>query len=568
MKIGLALLCALIMLIGGRLLQLQGLDGSAYASTGEKQRLEFETLKANRGAILDRNGSRLAYSVEAADVFADPSQIPAAKRVTVATAVSKALALPYSEVLLKISAKGRYVVLARAVDPTVAEALKQTLAADELGGIASTRVQKRIYPGANIGAQVVGFLNADGIGQAGIEKSFDRQLTGKDGELIYEASNGIAIPAGYRKETPAQQGTTVTLTVDQDLQYMTQNLVDEYQAATGVPEIQAVVQDVKTGQVLAMVATPGYDPSQPGKSDVTALGNPVVSDIIEPGSVNKVTTIGPALNEGVVTPSTVLTVDGKIQVADRVIKDAWVHGPINFTTTGIIAKSSNVGTIMVNEKLGGPLFYQYLQKFGVGQRTGIELPNESKGILADYGDWSGSQKGNVPIGQGVGMTVLQMASIYQTIANDGVRIPPRIVKSVTAPDGAVTTTKTPTGVEVLSADTSAKLRTMLEAVVGKGGTAPLAAVSGYRVGGKTGTAQRPNPNGGGYAGGGYFHTFSGMAPIENPRYVVAIAVTDPTGGQYGNAIASKLFSQIMSSVLQKTATPPSTTPRPDFQLTA
>lgn len=566
-----AMTVALVLLIGGRLLQLQGLEGTAYASEGEKQRLTQENLPAARGAILDRNGNRLAYSVEARTVYVDPSMVKQSDRVKVATVLAATFNLPYDQVLLKVAAKGRYSIIAKGVDPDVAEELKAKLQKAKLAGVADSIVQKRIYPADNVGAQVVGFMNSTGIGQGGIEQQFNSVLTGKDGKLIYESGNtannyGVAIPAGVYKKTPAQPGATVQLTINQDLQYLTQSAVNQWQASLNVPEVQAVVLDVKTGQVLAMAATPGYNPNDPGATP-EALNNPVISNVIEPGSVNKVTTFGPALNEGTIKTDSVLNVDGQIQVSDKLIKDAWVHGPISYTATGILAKSSNVGTIMVNEKLGGTLFYKYLKKFGIGEKTGIELPAESRGILAKYEDWSGSQKGNVPIGQGVSMTVLQMASIYQTIANNGVRIPPRIVESVTDIDGVAKKQTAPTSTTVLSKKAASELRYMLEAVVGKDGTAPTAAVSGYRVGGKTGTAQRPNPACNCYAGGGLYLTFAGIAPIENPRYVVAVAITDPTGNQHGGAVAGPLFSRIMGQVLQSTATVPSTTTRPDFVLT-
>ena len=568
MKAALGFLCALLAVISGRLLQLQGIDGTAYAAQGESTRLVKTTVQAARGEIVDSHGHQLAYSVESRRVVADPKLIDATDRPAVADILSAKLGISYGDALLGVMAAGRYSIIAGQVDPNVADSiLKSTVNGNPISGIFTERTQRRIYPANNIGSEVIGFVGQDGSGLAGIESSMNGQLTGKDGQLVYEASpSGAMIPAGIQKETPAVRGSTVTLTVDDDLQYLTQNAVAAYQASSGATAAQAVVLDAKTGQVVAMTSTPGYDSSDPGAADPDNLNTPAISNVIEPGSTNKITTFGPALEEGIVTPKTVMTVDGQIQVADKVVHDAWPHGKVKFTATGILAKSSNVGTIMVNEKLGADKFYDYLKKFGLGDKTGIELPGESRGILTAPSTWSGSQASNIPIGQGISMTVLQMASMYQTIANDGVHIQPRVIKSITDATSKSHPTSTPKSTQVVSADTATKLRSMLEAVTGEGGTAKSAQVAGYRIGGKTGTGQRPNPQCGCYSGGGYYHTFVGIAPIDNPKYVVAIALTDPYVAVRGGA--SPLFATIASQLLQATGVPPSSQPSPKYQLTA
>ncbi len=566
MNVALGFLCALLVVVGGRLFQLQWIDGAAYAAQGDN--LRKTTIQAARGEILDVDGRRLAYSVESRRVVADPTLVSEKDRPAVAELLSTKLKIPYSQALLGVMAAGRYSIIARQVDPTVADSIMgSTVNGKAITGIFTERTQKRVYPATTTGSQVIGFTGQDGSGLAGIELSMDKLLTGTDGQQVYEASpTGAIIPAGIQKMTPAKAGDTITLTLNDDLQYLTQNAVEAYQASSGATAAQAVVLDAKTGQVVAMASTPGYNSADPGAADPDTLSNAAISNVIEPGSINKITTFGPALEEGLITPTTVITVPGQIKIADKVVHDAWVHGDVNYTATGILAKSSNVGTLMINQKLNKDDFYSYLKKYGLGSKSGIELPGESGGILAPPSKWSGSQAGNIPIGQGISMTVLQMAGMYQAIANNGVYIQPRVIKSITAADGTALPTSKPTSTQVVSEETATKLRSMLEAVTGPGGTAKSANVPGYRVAGKTGTGQRPNPACNCYAGGGYYHTFVGMAPINDPKYVVAIALTDPHVAVKGGA--APLFSTIMSQLLQSTGVPPSPTPSPKYQLTA
>ncbi|PRZ41409.1 peptidoglycan synthetase FtsI [Antricoccus suffuscus] len=566
MNAALGFLCALLVVIGGRLFQLQWIDGAAYAAQGDN--LRKTTVQAARGEILDAQGRRLAYSVESRRVVADPTLISEKDRPAVAELLSTKLKIPYSQALLGVMASGRYSIIARQVDPTVADSIMgSTVNGKTIAGIFTERTQKRVYPATTTGSQVIGFTGQDGTGLAGIELSMNKLLTGTDGQMVYEASpSGAIIPAGIQKMTPAKSGDKVTLTINADLQYLTQNAVEAYQVSSGATAAQAVVLDAKTGQVVAMASTPGYNSADPGASDPGTLSNPAISDVIEPGSINKITTFGPALQEGLITPKTVITVPGQIKIADKVVHDAWVHGDVKYTATGILAKSSNVGTLMINEKLNKNDFYNYLLKYGLGSKTGIELPGESGGILAPPSKWSGSQAGNIPIGQGISMTVLQMAGMYQAIANNGVYIQPRVIKSITDADGNALPTSKPKSTQVVSEQTATTLRSMLEAVTGPGGTAKSANVPGYRVAGKTGTGQRPNPACNCYAGGGYNHTFVGMAPMNDPKYVVAIALTDPHVAVKGGA--APLFSTIMGQLLQSTGVPPSPTPSPEYQLTA
>jgi len=559
---GLLLMITLLLLVVGRLAVLQGVDGAAYANAAEQDRLRTYPIAALRGAVLDRDGNPFAYTVDASRVVADPTVVPHPART--AKALTALLDVPEGELTEKLSQDDRYVVLAAQVSPETTDAID----ALELPGISFEDDPVRLYPAGTVGGQVIGFVGRDGAGLAGIEQTFQEELAGTDGHRRVEVgSGGNPIPSGIDESTPATDGDAVTLTLDQDLQYVTEQRLAEACEDGATTRASAVVLDVHTGQVAAMGSCPGYDPGNYSKTDPELLGNPVVSDVFEPGSVMKAVTLSAALEEGLAEPDTVLTVNGHIAAGDRVVTDAHDHEPVEWTVTGILAKSSNVGTIMLAREVGDEKLEHYLRAFGLGSTTGIELPGESAGILQDSADWTASRAANVPIGQGVSVTTLQMASIYQTIANDGVRIEPRIVESVTSPGGKVTEAPEPESTRVISEATADRMAYMLEAVVGPGGTAPLGQIEGFRVAGKTGTAQRANPECNCYEGGGYVTTFVGFAPADDPQYVVAVDLERPTSSAEGGQVAAPVFADVMRYALTADGVVPSGTPRPDFVLT-
>ena len=559
---GLLLMITLLLLVVGRLAVLQGVDGAAYANAAEQDRLRTYPIAALRGAVLDRDGNPFAYTVDASRVVADPTVVPHPART--AKALSTLLDVPEAELTEKLSQDDRYVVLAAKVSPETTDAID----ALELPGISFEDDPVRLYPAGTVGGQVIGFVGRDGAGLAGIEQSFQDELAGTDGHRRVEVgSGGNPIPSGIDESTPATDGDAVTLTLDQDLQYVTEQRLAEACSDGATTRASAVVLDVHTGKVAAMASCPGYDPGNYSKTDPALLGNPVVSDVFEPGSVMKAVTLSAALEEGVAKPDTVLSVNGHIEAGDRVVTDAHDHEPVQWTVTGILAKSSNVGTIMLAREVGDEKLEHYLRAFGLGDTTGIELPGESAGILQDSKDWTASRAANVPIGQGVSVTTLQMASIYQTIANDGVRIQPRIVESVTSPGGKVTDAPDPESTRVISRSTADQMAYMLEAVVGPGGTAPLGQIEGFRVARKTGTAQRANPACNCYEGGGYVTTFVGFAPADDPQYVVAVDLERPTSSAEGGQVAAPVFADIMRYALTADGVVPSGTARPDFVLT-
>ncbi len=559
---GLILMITLLVLVVGRLALLQGVDGAAYANAAEQDRLRTYPVAALRGEVLDRTGRPFAYTVEASRVVADPKVVDDPART--ALALTTLLDVPAPELTEKLSENSRYVVLATQISPQTVDAIE----ALELPGVLFEDDPVRLYPAGAVGGQVVGFVGREGTGLAGIEQAFDEELSGTPGERTVEVgSGGNPIPSGIDESTPAVDGSTVQLTIDQDLQYVMEERLAEACSDGATTRASAVVLDVQTGEVVAMGSCPGYDPSEYSSTDPDLLGNPVVSDVFEPGSVMKAVTLSAALEEGIATPDTVLTVNGHIDAGDRTVTDAHDHEPIDWTVTGILAKSSNVGTIMLAREVGDETLEEYMRAFGIGSSTGIELPGESAGIFEASSEWTASRAANVPIGQGVSVTTLQMASMYQTIANDGVRIEPRLVEAVTGPNGQVLSTAEPESTRVISESTADDMAYMLEAVVGEGGTAPLGEIEGFRVAGKTGTAQRANPECNCYDGGGYVTTFVGFAPADDPRYVVAVDLERPSSSAEGGQVAAPVFADVMRYALTANGVVPSGAPRPDFVLT-
>jgi cell division protein FtsI (penicillin-binding protein 3) len=559
---GLIVLITLLVLVVGRLAVLQGVDGAEYANAAEQDRLRTYPIAALRGAVLDRDGHPFAYTVDASRVVADPAVVGDPART--ALALTDLLDVPAPELTQKLSEDSRYVILASKISPETTDAID----ALELPGILFEDDPVRLYPAGAVGGQVIGFVGREGAGLAGIEQTFDEELAGTAGQRRVEVgSGGNPIPSGIDESSPATDGDTVTLTLDQDVQYVAEERLAEACADGATTRASAVVLDVKTGQVVAMGSCPGYDPGAYSTTDPDLLGNPLVSGVFEPGSIMKAVTLSAALEEGVATPDTVLSVNGHIDAGDRVVTDAHDHAPIDWTVTGILAKSSNVGTIMLAREVGDQKLEEYLRAFGVGSTTGIELPGESAGILQASEEWSGVRAANIAIGQGVSVTTLQMASIYQAIANDGVRVEPRIVESVTDPRGRVTPAPEPTRTRVISESTADRMAYMLEAVVGPDGTAPLGQIEGFRVAGKTGTAQRANPECNCYAGGGYVTTFVGFAPADDPQYVVAVDLERPTSSAEGGQVAAPVFADILRFALTADGVVPSGTARPDFVLT-
>jgi cell division protein FtsI (penicillin-binding protein 3) len=542
LRYGFAAVCTLLLVIGGRLVQLQGIDHGDYAGAAAAQRVDTIALHALRGQILDRDGTVLAYTSDAQDITADPTQVAPSEREQYAAELAPLLHVDADTIVSALSEPGRYAVLAKAIAPVNA----QKVQALKLTGIYLQATTQRQYPGQATAANVIGTVHSDGTGASGLEARFNNLLAGHDGSLTYSVDNvGNVNPSSRTVTDPARNGATIRLTIDQNLQYVAQQLLDQDVPLSGANGAEMAILDVHTGQVLAMASSQKFRGSPQ---------NPPIMSAFEPGSVQKSITFAAALQEGLITPKTEMDVPGSMQMGGVTISDAWAHGMYHYTATGVLAESSNVGTLKIAQKLGPDTWMKYEKLFGVGQPTGIELPGESAGYLPPMSTWSDSTFANLPFGQGESMTILQLASIYQTIANNGVRIPPRIIQSITGSDGTVATTKQPLSTRVISAKTSKVLRTMLESVTMPGGTGVKAAVPGYRVAGKTGTAQQPVN--GVYSNWANWDTFAGMIPADDPQFVVAIMVDNPAHGLEGGDVAAPLFNQIAAYEVQHAHVPP------------
>lgn len=570
-------------------LQISNAAGLRAEAAGQLKVTDVQ--KAVRGSIVDRNNDKLAFTIEARALTFQPVRVrkeldeakaaddsapdPDARLREIAADIATRLnnKPDVKTLLTKLTSKDSFTYLARAVDPAIAEAIMAKF--PEVG---SERQDIRQYPGGSLAANIVGGIDWDGHGLLGLEDSMDAKLAGTDGSVTYDrGSDGVMIPGSMRNRHEAVDGSTVQLTLDDDIQFYVQQQVQQAKDVSGAGNVSAVVLDAKTGEVLAMANDNTFDPSQDiGRQGNRQMGNPAVASPFEPGSVNKIVTAATAIEMGLTNPDEVLSVPGSIDMGGVTVKDAWNHGVDQYTTTGVFGKSSNVGTLMLAQRIGPERFAEMLAKFGLGERTGVGLPGESAGLVPPIDQWSGSSFANLPIGQGLSMTLLQMAGMYQAVANDGVRIPPRIVKAVIAADGTSTAEEAPEGIRVVSPQTATAVRNMLRATVQRDprgvqqGTGWQAAVEGYQIAGKTGTAQQINPNCGCYYDDHYWITFAGMAPSDNPRYVIGIMADNPhrtADGQPGTTMAP-LFHNIAAWLLQRENVPLSADPGPPLTLQA
>jgi cell division protein FtsI (penicillin-binding protein 3) len=590
-RAGNAVILVLMLVAAVQLFVLQVTNAPTLRAQAAGQLKVTDAEKAIRGSIVDRNNERLAFTTESRALTFQPKrirqQLEEAKKKNSAAPdpqqrlrdLAKEVAAQlnnkpdFQTVLKKVQSNDNFVYLARAVDPAVASAIS-----DKYPEVGSERQDLRQYPGGSLAANIVGGIDWDGHGLLGLEDSLDAVLSGTDGSVTYDrGSDGVVIPGSYRNRHRAVNGSTVQLTIDDDVQFYVQQQVQLAKNASGAHNVSAVVLDAKTGDVLAMANDNTFDPSQDiGRQGDKQLGNLVVSSPFEPGSVNKVITASSVIEYGLSNPDEVLHVPGSIQMGGVTVHDAWEHGVMPYTTTGIFGKSSNVGTLMLAQRVGPERFYDMVRKFGLGQRTGVGLPGESAGLVPPIDQWSGSTFSNLPIGQGLSMTLLQMTDMYQTIANDGVRIPPRIIKATIAPDGTRTEEPRPEGIRVVSPQTAQTVRQMLRAVVQRDpmgyqqGTGPAAGVPGYQMAGKTGTAQQINPGCGCYFDDVYWITFAGMATVDNPRYVIGIMMDNPernADGTPGHS-AAPLFHNIAGWLMQRENVPLSPDQGPPLTLQA
>ncbi len=551
-----------------RLVQLQGIDPNQYAQMAAAEGAVSVVLPAERGRIVDRNGQPLAASAAGLMIVADPS-LTSQDAPALARLLADRLDLDYFAVLEHLRAQdSRFQYIARQVPTADATAVVDEAEAAGFRGLDTREDPVRSYPAGNIAANVVGFLGTpadDGsaVPLAGFEDSFDSWLAGQDGKARYQVGAGSRIPLGDNTIVDARNGHDLTTTIDQGLQWYTQQVLSQTVRGADGDSGYAIIMDSQTGEVLSLADYPTYDASDPSSSDQEAYNAASVRDVYEPGSVEKVLTVAGLIDAGKVTNRTQFVVPGTLQRQDRPINDYFVHETLRLTLAGIIAKSSNIGTVMAADNYEPGQLYSYLKRFGLGRRTTTGLGVEPKGILQTPDIMTSQTADRVAFGQSLSVTALQMIAAVNTIANGGVRIDPSLVRgSATLDDGTEVGSATSVERRVVSEDAAHQTMQMMERVIDpEVGVAPGAAVPGYRVAGKTGTAQRvvTNADGVGVYDGSFTVSFAGFAPADDPRFTIYVVVQNPRNGGGGGSVAGPAFSRLMGYTLRRYGAPPTGT---------
>ncbi len=539
-RIGLLFGCffVLLALAGARTAYLATVKGGSLKHAAATQQTDTLTVPARRGAIVDRHGTELAVSEPADDVSATPYLVK--DPVGTARKIAPLLGRPEDEVVRALARRDTgFVYLARKLPADRA----QRIADLKIEGLALTPTTKRVYPRDWLASQVLGAVGTDGKGLAGLEYAFDRMLRGRDGERR-TVKDALGQPIGVDDLRAARPGARVTLTIDAAIQDRAERVLGEVGAKYKPKGATAVVMDPRTGELLALANWPRVDANDLGGAPPYARQNRAVGATYEPGSTFKAFTVAGALQDRIVTPETSFSLAPTIQVADRTIGESHDRGPVTLTTAGILAQSSNVGAVTIGLREGADRFARWVDRFGFGRPTGIDLPGEERGIVIPRGRYSGSSMGNLPIGQGISVTPVQMAAGYAAIANGGLLRTPHVVRAV---DGRPA--RHPAARRVISEATSLELRTMLEGVFAPGGTASEVSIPGYQLAGKTGTANKVDPTTGEYSKSRYVASFVGFAPALKPKLLVSVMVDEPQGAIYGGQVAAPAFGEIASFAL-------------------
>jgi cell division protein FtsI (penicillin-binding protein 3) len=551
-----AMLIVFLLLFGiivGRMAYLQVASKSDLYQFGEQQRIRSVKLSAERGSIFDRSGQDLALSVPQQTVWADPEMV--ADPFKAAALLAPILNMDVYALQEKLSQEGRFTYLARKVDDSVAERVKE-LELDDICGeekgvktkcIAMYEEPKRFLPDGDLVSSVVGRVGVDNEGLSGLESKYEKDLSGAPGRLRVEQDPfGRDIPGGLRNETPAQRGQDLVLTIDRDLQYKVDQAMRDQVDLSNAKGGMAAVMDVTTGEVLALSNLN----RNPETGEIKAApNNMALTNVYEPGSTSKLLTLSAALETGTVTPSTVSTVADHMQIYDSEFKDAEPHPTQQWTTTDIMTASSNIGTIQIAQKLGKDRLDQYQRAFGFGSKTEIDYPGESAGLLTSPKKYSGTTLATTAIGQGVSTTTMQMLAAFNTIANGGTYVAPKLIRATVDSSGKEKLTSPSATRRVVSELTAAQMNLMLQEVV-RVGTATSAKIEGYDVAGKTGTARKPNAAGTGYQNGAYISSFAGFAPAGKPKFTAIVILDEPTP-IYGGLVAAPVYADITRYALQE-----------------
>jgi cell division protein FtsI/penicillin-binding protein 2 len=536
-RIGLLFAGFLICFLGvaGRAFWLQGVQGSKLASEAISQQTQSIPLPGLRGSLLDRHGNPLAVSEEAATVFAVPSEVT--KPALAAAKLAPILELPESKLLGELTAESGYSALAHEVELPTAKRIERL----ELAGIGEDPDSRRTYPQGKLAGQVVGSVGVEGEGLTGLEVGEESTLRGTDGERRV-VTDATGEPIRLETSREAENGADVKLTLDPAIEAETEKALAEVGETYSPKGATAIVMDPRSSQILAMANWPPVDPGDLSSATSEDLMNRATGFTYEPGSTFKAFTVSAALEEKLVTPETSFYLPSQLHVADRVIEDAEERPPIDLTVAQILAQSSNVGAVEIGLEVGATRFSRWIDRFGFGRPTGVQFPGEERGIVPALDEYSGSTMGNLPMGQGLSVTPMQMMAGYEAIANGGILRRPRLIEEV----GGEPVSE-PKGHRVIDAGVAQQVREMLEGVLAPGGTASEVSVPGYTLAGKTGTAQVAEN--GTYSETKYVASFIGFAPARHPRLLVGVVVDQPQGEIYGGSVAAPAFGKIAEFAL-------------------
>ncbi len=565
--------CMAFSLFAAQLVRLQGLDAASVSAAAVDDRLKQVTIAAPRGTITDRSGEPMALDIERKHITADPVNVAAYERREDGRVVASGVVGAAGDIAeitgddpdeltsILTTTPGRWTYLVKDVSATTWQAVD----ALEIPGITAEDYHKRHYPLGESPAPLVGWVGDGDQPAGGVERTKDETLSGSPGERAFElGGQGEIITTGTSADTPAVPGSDVRLSIDTDLQWYAYDALQKRVDETGGLSGYVLVSEVETGHIVAAASYPSFDPSD-STQDADAMANLLVEDVYEPGSTTKLITAAAALEEGQVEADTPVVVPSRLPRAGQLFKDAHDHPTLFLTFAGVLAQSSNMGTILYGEQLDDETLHEYFEKFGMGKTTGLGLPGESPGLLPDVKDWSRTTRYTLMFGQGMSGTALQQLGVFQTIANDGVHIPPSVVLGTTDSEGRYSEAEQSEANRVVSAETAQTLTDILQEVPTTEGTAPMAAVEGYAVAGKTSTASRFDDELGRYDR--TTASFVGFAPAQDPQYVVSVTVQRPTRVSiYGGTISGPVFADVMRYVLQSRGVAPSEVEREPVDL--
>lgn len=543
----LSLIVFCLIIISGRLVYLQVHAAPAFAEKAQSQRTRDIEIAPKRGTIYDRDGDPLAVSREARTIYASPRFVTDATGT--AEAFSRVLGGEPATYVERLQRDSGFVYIARKVDVEHAEAIESL----GLSGVGMLKDSRRTYPSGELAAQVLGFVGIDDVGLGGLEQYYDSVLAGEPGSVLAERDPfGRPIPGGVIHYEDPVNGDDIMLTIDKDIQYTAQvalqQAVEKWSAAAG----SVIVMDLRNGEILAMASVPGFNPNRFADADSVAYRNRPVTDVYEPGSTFKSIIAAAVIDAGLFEPDSMFELPPTLQVGGRRIKEAHPRSTVHWTLTQIVTNSSNVGAVKLGMALGKQPLYDYLDRFGFTERTGIDFPGEAVGHLPPVQQWSATSIANIPFGQGVSMTSLQLARALSAIANGGELVTPHFL--LQAPEGSGTETRWPKR-RAISEEAALATREVMKAVVTEG-TGGAAAVEGYEVAGKTGTAQKARTDGRGYAGGKYIGSFSGFLPADDPQVLVIVIIDEPKGAIYGGVVAAPVFSEVAMFAVSHLRIPP------------